>query len=572
MLSVSMRTDGRYVGSLRFAAVLVAAVAAVHTGSPRLLAATVRVPAEQPTIQAGIDAAASGDTVLVAAGTYRERIRLKAGITVRSEGDDTKGKLGLRRAEATIINGTIIDGDVTNGTVTGGTSAKITDPGVMMAEGSTLDGFTITGVGHYDDVRWQQHHATQGEEQEKEAIGAPGTAGISIDRITHCTVSHNIVHHTGYTGIAIEGGEGIRVAPHIVGNVAYRNMGGGIGSMRGSTAVIEGNVCFENFYAGIGHEGGADPLVINNTCYANLRAGIGISEGASPVVRGNTCYGNRRAGIGIRTGSDTCPVVEKNNCYENDMAGIGVRDDAEPILRGNTCLRNAAAGIGVESGARAVVSDNECRENGLSGIGVQEGASAVLLGNRCLENATVAIGVRHGAEVYAAHNTLSRSGGMPPLVAIRDGSTAVLVDNRLTGGGVAGVLLEGTANISGNHFEGTEPRQGGPPNFAIWVQAGSSLICNDNRSDRWRHAVFAQGAKAVRVADTSVSHFLGTAIVIRDCQRPVEVVGTVAFSDSPQDVAVEVTGPQAVVENNKRFPVATDAATGGPAEAAVETR
>ncbi len=61
---------------------LVAAVYSAHTS----LAATIRVPDEQPSIQAGIDASSSGDTVLVRCGSYREyNISVRPGITLRSE-------------------------------------------------------------------------------------------------------------------------------------------------------------------------------------------------------------------------------------------------------------------------------------------------------------------------------------------------------------------------------------------------------------------------------------------------------------------------------------------------------
>ena len=102
-----------------------------------VIATDLRVPLDHKTIQAAIDASQRGDTITVAPGKYLERIRLKPGIVLRSAGDDAKATDGLKRAKATIIDG-------------GGKDGK--QPGVVMAEGSTLDGFTITRVGAYDEV------------------------------------------------------------------------------------------------------------------------------------------------------------------------------------------------------------------------------------------------------------------------------------------------------------------------------------------------------------------------------------------------------------------------------------
>jgi hypothetical protein len=64
-------------------ALLMAPAIAMSTTS---MAATIRVPEDQPTIQAGVSAAVQGDTVLVRCGTYSEHdIVVTASITLRSE-------------------------------------------------------------------------------------------------------------------------------------------------------------------------------------------------------------------------------------------------------------------------------------------------------------------------------------------------------------------------------------------------------------------------------------------------------------------------------------------------------
>lgn len=523
-----------------------------------LAAETRRVPEQHTTIQSAIDVAQAGDTILVAAGTYKERIKLKAGLILKSVGDDTKGTLGLKRAEATIIDG-------------GGEQG--TGAGVTMAERSTLDGFTVTNVGVYDENEWNRHHATHGEQQAHEMIGAPGTAGISVTGVS-CSIQNNIVHHIGYTGIAVQNVAGKNCSPHVYRNVCYRNMGGGIGSMYKSTALIEENICFQNFYAGIGHDD-ASPTVINNLCYENIRAGIGISEGSQAIVRGNKCHHNRRAGIGVRTGSNTRPLIEHNDCYTNDMAGIGAREEAAPLIRRNRCYQNKLAGIGSRTGATPTIVDNECFENGQSGISQQSDAVTILINNFChhnqtsgvgfaatkagrstliknriTDNAQVAIGVNAGWTVTLVGNELARQGGMPPVMMVFPGSEVTLTGNIIRGGGVAGIRVGGKIRASNNEFAGTTLRKVGPPNFGVWALSGADVSLTDNQFHDWRHALQADKA-TVFAARNRISNFHGTALVIRNAPAPANVFYNIAVSANPNDKVVSISGETGVVQNNE---------------------
>src|SRR5438093_8574236 len=76
-------------------------------------AAIIHVPADQPTIQAAINSAGAGDTVLVAPGTYVENINfLGKAITVTSAGGPT----------VTVIDGNQADSVATFGSGEGPTS------------------------------------------------------------------------------------------------------------------------------------------------------------------------------------------------------------------------------------------------------------------------------------------------------------------------------------------------------------------------------------------------------------------------------------------------------------------
>jgi parallel beta-helix repeat protein len=222
-------------------------------------AAEFTVPGDFPAIQAAIDAAKPGDTVVVHPGRYLEQIHVSKEVTVRSAGDAALGEIGYARAAATIID-------------SGGKS-----PAVTMEQGAILDGMTVTGAGKFDQADYNKHYAQRGENlpDERGAVGAGGGSPAISIAAPGMMVRYCNVHDNGHAGIGFTGDvEGSTIK----NNQVYRNMGGGIGVADASGGTISGNRCWNNLRAGIGCRN-SSPLIENNRCSENVRAGIGIREG-----------------------------------------------------------------------------------------------------------------------------------------------------------------------------------------------------------------------------------------------------------------------------------------------------
>ena len=251
---------------------LTAVLAVLGGAVSAAFSATIHIPADQPTIQAGINAAANGDTVLVAAGTYRETINFMGkAITVASAS-------GPR---VTIIDGSSVGGPVVR---------------FVMAETSkaVLRGFTIQG-GTLCCFPYEG-------------------GGIEVNNSSPSIIGNVIQNNVG----AGNGG-GINIyfgSPLVRGNTINGNSvafsggteGGGIDILGSSSAQIVGNSVTANFGVGFG-------------------GGIGLNGGSNAVIRNNRITGNtaESEGGGIWLANNSDEIIVQNLIAKNTApSGSGI--------------------------------------------------------------------------------------------------------------------------------------------------------------------------------------------------------------------------------------------------------
>ncbi len=422
-----------------FAMLLVLSVA---TATPAAAGTIIEVPVDRPTIQAAIDLASSGDTILVAPGTYSERIRFlgKDLEILSSDGPGVTSIVG--NGNGSVVS--FLDGE---------------------GPGAILDGFTITGGG--------------GTRRNGSEYG-----GGIVGRDASPTLRNNVITNNQATvgaGMAFGGG-----SPLIENNVIEANtalelaspqeiLGAGLAFFAGSPTVIgnriEGNLIFDaggrmGFGAGIYARRVQEASFLDNEILGNRHdprvdvegGGFYFIGPGSASVTGNRIESNEACNGGGIFVQELDLAIDGNQFRFNaarcdlDTTGFGggvsvLRCDLVEI-RSTLFLENEASlgggGVSVSSSSASVENTVVTRNRAIKGAGVFAALGVGVRMTNCtiVRNELMDADDAEGAGIYIDRNASSLANGIA-----RDN-----VDSSGLDSDIAGDLDDVTfSNVSGGY-------------------------------------------------------------------------------------------------------------------------
>jgi parallel beta-helix repeat protein len=291
---------------------------------------TIHVPGDQPTIQAGINAAVDGDIVLVADGTYTGSGNYNIdfhgkAVTVRSENGYDACTIDCQQSGRgfSFTSGEGLDSALEGFTIINGMAEN---GGAIYCEAASpaINGLAIIGC--------------------EAAEGGGGIYALdSSIRVDSCTIEECLARHGG--GIMTEG-DG---APEIVDSIIRENAedwrAGGIEEHTTGHSLISGCQISDNVGEGI--MCGGPITVTGNLVSGNSQSGIRVS-GSDVTIEGNTIIGNSSGGDGGGLYVSCNGLIANNYIYGNDARKGGgmYLFSSEILVTNNFVVANTASNGG----------------------------------------------------------------------------------------------------------------------------------------------------------------------------------------------------------------------------------
>jgi hypothetical protein len=304
---------------------LAASLALPAHSAAAIAPSNINVPAARPTIQAGIDAASAGDMVVVAPGTYHERIDFKGkAIEVRSSGgpaattihgDDVGHVVRFRSGEgrtSTLRGFTITRGLVSDTIAGGGISIESSSPTIIgnVVRGNNAEGHSGAGIGVLQGAPLIRDNLVAGNITTSTGAGG-GIFASGGAEIVHNVIEGNVAGGGGGILVATAGEADVRVIDNVIrGNRAWTGSGGGV-NIAGGDPIVAQNLIVGNladaagggmFWEDLGPA--VRPQMLSNTIVSN------VSPQGSAVMGGfgNVLFANNLV-MGLDAGTVGCDVA-----------------------------------------------------------------------------------------------------------------------------------------------------------------------------------------------------------------------------------------------------------------------
>jgi len=298
--------------------------------------AIIRVPKNYSTIQEAINAASSGDIILVAAGTYYEHLTINKSLTLI--GEDKSNTIIDGNGTDSVMRITSGNVNISGFTVQNSGNSSLLDSGIFIesnSSGNTISGNTITSNDYGILLNHSSGNVISNNHISNNEGGFPGLlwgGGICLSYGSNNTISDNIMTNNLVSVILCDSSNNTIVGNVLSNKLVLSNSNGNI---------ISNNMLYGP--SGILLYDSSRNIISNDTIIANkMLGGEGIRLMDS---NGNTVVGNAISGsyMGDYTGFDL-RMADNNTIVGNTVSdcaiGIVLDDCRDNIIYNNNFINN----------------------------------------------------------------------------------------------------------------------------------------------------------------------------------------------------------------------------------------